>query len=78
MLLGLWCIVGKMDVQVSYIRLLIGDNVAPYIYTDAQIRSAVTLGPTRPALPIDLRLAGTVAAIKYPSDASGGPFTGPF
>jgi hypothetical protein len=57
-----------MDIQVSYIRLLIGDNSrsAP-VYSDAQIRSAVTLSPVRPALPLKLRLAGTLAAIRYPA-----------
>ena len=67
-----------MDIQVSYIRMLIGDNVVPYTYTDAQIRQAITLAPTAPPSPIDLRVAGTIAAVKFPSDASGGPFTGPF
>lgn len=68
-----------MDIQVSYMRLLIGDNdrAAP-AYSDAQIRSAITLGSTRPALPAELLLAGTVTAVQYPSDVSGGPFTGPF
>jgi hypothetical protein len=68
-----------MDVQVSYVRLLIGDNsrTAP-VYTDAQIRSAIRLDTTRPALAIKLRLAGEAAATRYPSDVSGGPFTGPF
>jgi hypothetical protein len=64
-----------MDIQVSYVRLLIGDNSrsAP-VYSDAQIRSAITLGPVRPALPAKLQLAGTVAAVRYPGDASSGPF----
>ena len=54
-----------MDVQVSYVRLLIGDNVAPFTYTDAQIRSAVTLGPA-PALPAVVVLAGFVCRMRYP------------
>jgi hypothetical protein len=68
-----------MDIQVSYMRLLIGDNdrTAP-TYTDAQIRENITLTHPRPAYPIALRLAGTRTAIQYPSDVSGGPFTGPF
>jgi hypothetical protein len=67
-----------LDPQVSLIRLLIGDNsrTAP-VYSDAQIRSAVSFG-ARPALPEKLLLAGTAAATRYPSDVSGGPFTGPF
>ena len=67
-----------LDVQVSLMRILIGDNVAPYTYTDAQLRSAITFGATSPALPMDVRLAGNIAAKTYPSDSSGGPFTGPF
>lgn len=68
-----------MDVQVSYMRLLIGDNsrTAP-VYTDAQLRSAITIGPNRPALPHELLIAGTATFHAYPSDISGGPFTGPF
>jgi hypothetical protein len=54
-----------MDAQVSYARILIGDNVAPYTYTDAQIRSAITLGPA-PALPAAVVLAGVLAFKKFP------------
>jgi len=65
-----------MDIQVSLMRILIGDNsrTAP-VYSDAQLRTAITFGPVRPALPIDVRLAGVAAAHTYPSDVSGGPFT---
>jgi hypothetical protein len=68
-----------MDVQVSYMRLLIGDNsrTAP-VYSDAQIRSNIRLQNPRTADPIKLRLAGAMTAVRYPSDVSGGPFTGPF
>lgn len=64
---------------MSYMRILIGDNsrIAP-VYTDAQLRSAITWGPVRPALPEELLIAGTITARRYPSDVSGGPFTGPF
>jgi hypothetical protein len=56
-----------LDIQTSYIRLLIGDNdrAAPF-YTDAQIQAAATVGAVRPALPIDLRVAGAVGFIHYP------------
>lgn len=68
-----------MDPQVSLARILIGDNsrTAP-VYSDAEIREAVTITPPRPVLPLKLRLAGTRAFRAYPSDTSGGPFTGPF
>lgn len=67
-----------MDIQVSLVRLLSGDNdrTAP-TYSDAELRTAVTLR-TRAALPIGVRLAGLAAVHRYPSDDSGGPFTGPF
>jgi hypothetical protein len=54
-----------MDPQVSLARILIGDNVAPFTYTDAQIRSAVTLGPA-PALPADLVLVGVLTFVQFP------------
>lgn len=68
-----------LDIQVSYMRLLIGDNsrTAP-TYNDSELRENITLGPDRPPFPIALRLAGVKAAVQYPSDKSGGPFTGPF
>jgi hypothetical protein len=60
-------------------RLLIGDNsrTAP-VYSDAELRENVRWTPPRPAYPIELRLAGVLAARRYSSDVSGGPFTGPF
>lgn len=61
-------------------RLLINDNsrTAP-TYTDAQLRAAVTVGPNRPVgLPQKVLLAGVTAFRNFPSDLSGGPFTGPF
>lgn len=67
-----------MDIQVSLMRILINDNGAVPTYSDAQLRSAITFGPTAPALPMDVRLAGNATARTYPSDSSGGPFTGPF
>lgn len=68
-----------MDPQVSLMRVLIGDNSRTVpVYSDAQLRSAVTLRNLRPALPLKLLLAGVRAATRYPSDVSGGPFTGPF
>lgn len=59
-----------MDLQVSYIRLLVGDNsrTSP-TYTDEQIQSAATISPTRPALPIDLQIAGLVGFVRYPIPA---------
>jgi hypothetical protein len=62
-----------MDFRTSYVRLLIGDNsrTAPQ-YTDEQIDEACTLGPDRPAFPIDLRLAGTLGAIHYPRGPAPG------
>jgi hypothetical protein len=56
-----------MEPQVSYIRLLIGDNsrTAP-LYTDAQLRAAATVGPVRPSLPINVRLAGNIGFRKFP------------
>ena len=68
----------SLDIQVSYVRLLVGDNRAPFTYTDAQIRAAIKLRNPRTADPIELRLAGAACAVQYPSDVSGGPFTGPF
>lgn len=64
---------------MSYMRLLIGDNsrTAP-VYTDAQLRANIKLTNPPTADPIKLRLAGAITAIRYPSDVSGGPFTGPF
>lgn len=64
-----------LDIQVSLARVLIGDNsrTAP-TYSDAQIRSAITFGPVRPALPQKLLLAGTRVAHVYPGDVSSGPF----
>ncbi len=68
-----------MDPQVSLMRLLINDNVAPYTYSDAELRSAVTWQRSpSPAFPMDVRLAANRAARVFPSDTSGGPFTGPF
>ncbi len=54
------------DPQVSYIRLLIGDNDrnSPF-YTDTQIHAAATIGNVRPAQPIDLRVAGTLGKIRF-------------
>lgn len=46
--------------------MLIGDNVVPYTYTDAQIRASATIGPVRPPFPIDLRIAGTLGYIMFP------------
>lgn len=56
-----------LDVQISYIRLLVGDNsrTDPF-YTDSQIAEAATIGPARPPLPIDLRVCGTIGFIHYP------------
>jgi hypothetical protein len=66
-----------MDIQVSLVRILIGDNsrTAP-TYTDAQLRAAISLGPVRPPYPGQVLLAGVRAAHVYPSDVSGGPWTG--
>jgi hypothetical protein len=68
-----------MDVQVSYMRLLVGDNsrTAP-VYSDATLRDNVRITNPRTADPIKLRIAGVLAFRRYPSDVSGGPFTGPF
>ncbi len=66
-----------MDPQVSFMRILIGDNVQPYTYTDAQLRSAMVWG-TQPALPNQVLISATVTQRQFPSDTSGGPFTGPF
>lgn len=54
-----------MDVQVSYLRLLIADNNPPYTYTDTQLRSAINFGPP-PALPSDVVLAGIATMARYP------------
>jgi hypothetical protein len=54
-----------MDVQVSYARMLIGDNVAPFTYSDAQVLSAITLGPA-PALPADVVLCGVRTFVTWP------------
>lgn len=55
------------DPQVSYIRILIGDNdrTAPF-YTDEQIHAAATIGPERPPFPAELRIAGTVGKVRFP------------
>lgn len=68
-----------MDIQVSYMRLLVGDNsrTAP-AYTDAQLRANIKLVNPPTANPEQLRIAGAITAMRYPSDVSGGPFTGPF
>lgn len=67
-----------MDPQVSYMRLLIGDNVPPYTYTDAQLRNNVRISPPPTSDPRQVQIAGVLAFRKFPSDISGGPFTGPF
>ncbi len=58
-----------MDAQVSYVRLLIGDNsrTAP-VYTDAQLRAAVqnAIKPTREALPAGVRAAALLAFNRFP------------
>jgi len=46
-------------------RLLIGDNVEPFTYTDSELRSAVTLGPA-PALPADVVLMGVSTFVHLP------------
>jgi hypothetical protein len=53
--------------QISYTRLLVGDDsrTAP-TYTDAQIRQSITIGPTRPALPLALRMCGLLCFRKFP------------
>ncbi len=67
------------DPQVSHMRILIGDNsrTAP-VYTDAELRANVKWKGPRTSDPIALRIAGILTARRYPSDTSGGPFTGPF
>lgn len=55
-----------MDAQVSLARLLVGDNKAPFTYTDAEIRAAVSIGPNRPAFPLDLRMAALLAFLRFP------------
>lgn len=50
--------------KIHLVRVLAGDLASPQTYTDAQIRSAITIG-ARPALPHALRLAGTLVAIRY-------------
>ena len=55
-----------MDAQVSLARILVGDNKAPFTYTDAEIRAAVSIGPTRPAFPADLRMCALLAFIRFP------------
>lgn len=57
-----------MNAQVSYVRILVGDNTAPYTYSDAQIKQAINaIGPTRPALPAALRICGNLGFRKYPA-----------
>ncbi len=55
-----------MDAQLSYVRLLVGDNSrsAPF-YTDDQIHAAAYIGPTRPPFPINLRMSGFVGKVKF-------------
>jgi len=56
-----------MDVQVSYMRLLIGDNVQPYTYTDAQLRSAMLItGPRPVGIPQSVLVAGTLTRVTFP------------
>lgn len=61
------------DPQVSYIRLLVGDNDrnAPF-YSDDEIHEAATIGMDRPPFPIDLRIMGTVGKIRFPLPFEGG------
>jgi len=56
-----------MDPQLSYVRLLIGDNsrTDPF-YTDAQIKRAAQISPARAPFPLALRISGIVGAIRYP------------
>lgn len=54
-----------MDAQVSLARLLIGDNVAPYTYTDAEIRAACKIPPPA-GNPIDLEMVGVLVAQRFP------------
>lgn len=58
-----------MDPQVSFARLLIGDNdrTSP-TYTDAEIRSVCNLGPP-PALPRSLLIVGFVTFVIFPVGA---------
>jgi len=67
------------DPQVSYVRLLIGDNsrTAP-VYSDAEIRDNIRITMPRTSDPPKLQLMGARAATRFGSDISGGPFTGPF
>jgi hypothetical protein len=54
-----------MDAQVSYIRLLVGDNQAPYTYTDAQIKASAKITAAQTG-PEDLRLSGLLGFVKFP------------
>lgn len=54
-----------MDAQVSLARILVGDNVAPFTYTDSEIRSVCTL-PQASGLPADLTLVGLLTFETFP------------
>lgn len=55
-----------MNAQISLIRLLVGDNRAPFTYTDADILNAISITTNRPAFPHDLRMCALLGFIRFP------------
>lgn len=74
---GFFVLGGSVKVQVSLARILIGDNVAPFTYTDAEIlllvnrdlNGATMSAPDKAfvaAQPIGVRLGAAAAFRRFP------------
>ncbi len=55
------------DARLSYLRLLIGDNKAPYTYTDTQLKALIAVPQPTSALPDSVKTAAILAFHAYPA-----------
>lgn len=55
-----------MNIQVDYMRLLVGDAGAVQTYTDEQLLSVVVMPPEASVLPAAVQLCGVITFSRFP------------